>query len=64
MKFFLLLLVCIVLVFSLIGKLLFAFRVRFDTTDWAVNITNGLPYVENYESSYKAIVSLVLLFEN
>jgi len=45
MKFFLLLLVCIVFVFSFIGKLLFAYRIRFDTTNWAVDITKGLPYV-------------------
>ncbi len=63
MRYFLLLLSCIVLIFSFIGEMLFAFRVRFNA-EKSVDIVNGRPYVTNFEMSYKSIVSTVLLFEN
>lgn len=63
MRYFLCLLACIVMIFSFIGEMLFAYRVRFNS-DHAVDITHGQPYVTNFESSYKSIISTVLLFEN
>jgi len=47
MRYFLLMLSCIVLIFSFIGEMLFAFRVRFDINK-QVNIKQGLPYVTNF----------------
>jgi hypothetical protein len=63
-KYFFLLLFCVVLVVSFIGENLFAFRVRFIKGTHILDIQNGDPYVSNFESTYKSIVSVILLLEN
>lgn len=61
MKFFFILLFCIMLIFAFMGMNLFAFRVRFDPATREIDIANGRPYVSNYESVYKSLVSLMLM---
>ena len=63
MRWFLLMLSCILLIFSFIGKMLFSYRIRF-TLQKQVDLVNGLPYVINFESVHKSIIAVLTLFEN
>lgn len=47
MRYFLLMLLSIALIFSFIGKVLFSFRLRF-ALDGSINIKDGMPYVTHF----------------
>lgn len=63
MRYFLLMLLGIAVIFSFIGKILFSFRIR-STLNGDINIKDGLPYVINFESIYKSVIGILTLFEN
>ena len=48
MKFFFLLLTCVILVTAFLGQNLFAFKIRFDLNNKTLDLINGRPYVSNY----------------
>lgn len=47
-KFFLVLLICIVLILALIGQDIFAYRARFDHTTHLLDMSHGTPYVTSF----------------
>ena len=63
-KYFFVLLFCVILVISFVGQNLFAYRIRFLKGTHVLDIHNGVPYVSNFESIYKSIVSIILIMEN
>lgn len=64
MRYFFLLMCCLMLVTAFLGQNLFAYKVRFHPITNEISTTEGVPYVTNYESIYKAIVSVIFMLEN
>lgn len=49
--------------FKQMGQLLFAFKIRFDETG-AVDILNGSPYINNFETFTNSLYTVCYLFLN
>lgn len=62
-KFFLLLCLCFALMFKQMGQLLFAFKIRFDSSG-NVDILEGRPYINNFESFSSSLYTISYLFLN
>jgi hypothetical protein len=62
-KSFLLLILCFAIMFKQIGELLFAFKVRFNSAG-EVDILNGEPFVNNFESFAASLFNIFYLFLN
>ena len=62
-KWFLLLILCFAIMFKQIGELLFAFKIRFDTTG-KVDIFNGDPFINNFESFSASLFNIFYFFLN
>ncbi len=60
-KFFLVLLLCITLIFAFVGQSLFAYRAKFDHTTHLPDLKHGTSYVTNFDTLYKSIIAVILL---